>query len=225
MTVLFSTQTCQHWSLEASDELLAGRGRNRAMAALIIYWGRGRLYFSKCPWLLKLLFYGAIIAKVLLWEPRIAIIKQVYICFWRKTFYNSACQFCTWSPAYLSFPLQWSFSTELVFRLYVNDKRVSVIAAQSYTNEVVTHTCGCHLPAACPLSQSPEFAVGVWSFPSVISSSGWIWSTKTSCLKEKQVKFLYSGLMGDSLRTHLTMEFSLEMPHRKSYSQWGFLQE
>lgn len=41
---------------------------------------RGRLYFSKCPWLLQLLFYGAITVKVLLWETRMAIIKQVYIC-------------------------------------------------------------------------------------------------------------------------------------------------
>lgn len=55
------------------------------MAALTtIYLERGRLYFSKCPWLLKLFFYGVIIAKVLLWESRIAIIKQVYICFYRE---------------------------------------------------------------------------------------------------------------------------------------------
>lgn len=75
---LFSPRVCQNKGCSWQQVWGAEQGP-------YIYLERGRLAFSKCPWLLKLLFYGAIIAKVLLWEARIAIIKQVYICLWRRS--------------------------------------------------------------------------------------------------------------------------------------------
>lgn len=77
----FSTQTLPGSSRSEQGELLAGSVRNRAMAAGTTIHLERRLYCSQCPQLLKLSFYGAVVAKVLLWETRIAIIKQVYISF------------------------------------------------------------------------------------------------------------------------------------------------
>lgn len=78
--------------------------------------------------MLKLLFHGAS-TKVLLWETKITLIKQVYIFASRrrKKVRKRLCDFLLASVApgpvhVFFFPLQWPFLTELVLGLYLNDK-------------------------------------------------------------------------------------------------------
>lgn len=47
--------------------------RNRAVKAE--YLEIGRVCFPKCSWLLKLLFYGAVIEGMFLWDIRVPVIK------------------------------------------------------------------------------------------------------------------------------------------------------